>query len=445
MATEIRRGRLSPVDAVDIALRRCQEVSPTLNPFTTVLDESARADAREAERAITAGYQHGPLHGVPIAVKDAIWVRDAPATLGSRALAEFIAPEDAIVVKRLRAAGAIVVAKTTCSELLWAMHGCSDLFGITRNPRNTRYSPGGSSGGSAAVVAAGVVPLALGSDAGGSIRVPASFCGIVGVKPSRGRVPLTPGFGETATTNTFGPLARSVRDAALCLQVIADPSSGDGELGDPPRTAEKLGGPRIRVEDLRVACSLGSDQSEVGLTVSRLFDASVADLRRRGWTLQYATPELPDLARHLDALYLGEMSGLVEGRKDQLGELAHDLMDRADMISAERVVEARSALAAYTSVWDTFFMRFDLLLTPTSPIEPFQADPRNGVRLGQRTINIERDAWWQLPAMANLAGGPSVSVPAGTFANGLPFGLMLTGPRGQDDLCLAAAQAICDR
>ncbi|MBI2287476.1 MAG: amidase, partial [Chloroflexi bacterium] len=202
-------------------LFRIERLNPKINAYCTLVAESARQQARVAEAKVMKGEIAGPLHGVPISIKDLIFTRGIRTTGGSRIYQNFIPEQDAVVVERLKAAGAIIIGKTNTSEFGWTAITDNRLFGATRNPWNTGFNAGGSSGGAAASVAASMGSLAIGSDAGGSIRVPSSFCGVFGFKPSFGRVPLNPGFPEWGTLAHIGPITRTVRDAALAMEVIA--------------------------------------------------------------------------------------------------------------------------------------------------------------------------------------------------------------------------------
>ena len=226
-AADIRSGRRTSVDVVTSALQRIQESQSILNAFTIVLEESALTSAAAADRAVHDGGPLPPLLGVPVSVKDHIWMAGEPATNGSLALRDFIPGEDAVPVARLRAAGAVIVGKTNNPEFCYRGFTDNLVHGLTRNPWNLQRTPGGSSGGAGASVAAGLTSLALGTDGGGSIRIPASFCGVVGHKPTFGLVPKEPGFKGWKTLSVDGPITRSVRDAALMLSVIAGPSAAD--------------------------------------------------------------------------------------------------------------------------------------------------------------------------------------------------------------------------
>ncbi|HUO65822.1 MAG TPA: amidase family protein, partial [Terriglobales bacterium] len=227
LAALIRGKKVSPVEVTDAVLARIERVNPALNAFCTVTAEEARDAAQAAEVAVMTGEELGALHGVPVSIKDLVFTRRVLTTGGSRLFAEHVPEEDAVCVERLKGAGAVLIGKTSTPEFGHKGVTDSPLFGITRNPWNPSLTPGGSSGGAGAAVAAGLGPLAVGTDGGGSIRIPASFCGIYGLKPSFGRVPQGPGFPGWETFSATGPMTRTVRDAAAMLDAMAGPDDRD--------------------------------------------------------------------------------------------------------------------------------------------------------------------------------------------------------------------------
>ncbi|MDQ2838233.1 MAG: amidase [Actinomycetota bacterium] len=270
-AEDIRSGSLSAVEAVSTALARIDERDGELNAFTVLVAEQARGQAAEVDR----GQRTGPLAGVPISVKDHVWVRGMPATNGSRALADHIAGQDCACVSRLIAAGAIIVGKTNNPEFCYRGITTNDLYGTTRNPRDPSRTPGGSSGGAAASVAAGMVPLAIGTDGGGSIRIPSAFCGTFGLKPTFGLVPKMPGFRGWPTLSVTGPIASSARDLALALSVMAGASPLD-PLSYPAPAADYL--QAVSAPDwagLRIAVSVDLGFAELDPDVRQAFGATL--------------------------------------------------------------------------------------------------------------------------------------------------------------------------
>jgi Asp-tRNA(Asn)/Glu-tRNA(Gln) amidotransferase A subunit family amidase len=439
LADRIRARAVSPVEVVDASLARIASVDPVLNACTVVLEDDARAQARAAERVLMAGDQVGPLHGVPVAIKDAIWVKDQPATMGSRALADFRPEEDAVVVRRLRDAGAILVAKTTNPELLWSGYTRSELYGVSRNPWNTERSPGGSSGGSGAAVASGIVPLALGTDAGGSIRLPAAFCGIVGLKPSHGVVPRCPGFEEGRSVNVFGPLTRSVADARLALQVIAGPDPADN-LSVPLAGPQELTGPAI---DLRIAWTPTVEDHSLDRSVASEFDKAIGTLEQAGWQLVEACPRAGSLAEFVNDVYLGELPPMLAGREHLLSAPIREIVAESRRLTATDYYDAQLRRAGYARIWEAFFDRYDALLTPAAAMPPFPADPQEPILIDGKAHDLDQDLGYLLLNMvANLVGGPAVTVPIGVNEDGLPVGIQIMTGRFGDWLALMIAEEI---
>jgi Asp-tRNA(Asn)/Glu-tRNA(Gln) amidotransferase A subunit family amidase len=439
VAEVVRTREMSALEVVDRSLQSIAEWEPALNACTVVLAEQAQAAAVEADRAVARGEELGPLHGVPVAIKDHIWVSGTASTTGSRALADFVAQEDAVTVARLRDAGAIVVAKTTNPEYMWAAYTRSVLHGVTRNPWNTERTSGGSSGGSASAVASGMVPLALGSDGGGSIRIPASFCGLVGHKPTRGVVPRGPGGNLYRTTGVIGPLARSVRDAVTCLSTIAGPHPVD--IGAAPVPLGLKAASSGRAPQGRVAWSLDLGYVEVSSGVRTAFMAALEQLDGLGWKLEEARPATGDPEPFATPIYYGEMGRPPEGREHLLEPTTASYFETARELSAIDYHNGQGARAAYSRVWEEFLTEYELLLTPTVAIPPFAADPQGPIVVDSRHIDPDADLWFGLSLPANLTGQPSTTVPLGTD-DGMPFGVQLTARRFQDGVCLAAAASI---
>jgi Asp-tRNA(Asn)/Glu-tRNA(Gln) amidotransferase A subunit family amidase len=437
----VRARTVGPVELALAALERIESLEPSINACTVVLAETALAEAHAVEREIASGHDGGALAGVPLAIKDVIWVRGVPATMGTRVLADFVPAEDAVAVRRLREAGAIVVAKTTNPPFCDAGYSASELYGVTRNPWRLDRTPGGSSGGSGAVVAAGMTPLALGTDMGGSIRIPAAFCGIAGFKPSHGLVARGPCFEEARTLNAIGPMARTVRDLALCLNVIAGPDPADNLSIADPRCDYREAMAAGDVPGLRVAWSADLGGVDVDAPVRAAFRRATDALEQAGWNLEEACPDLPPTEPVWFAVALGERGSFADGREELIEPGVRPLLAAADKLSAKEYYAAQLARATYARTWGAFFERYDLILTPTVPLAAFGAD-LPAAQLNGRPIDVDRDVWWELLLPANLIGGPAVSVPMGLSEEGLPFGLQIMGPRFQDARCLAAAAAI---
>ncbi len=289
-AASVRAGDVSAAELVEASLDAIARGNPAINAFTVVLAEEARMRARAVDAAVSRG-ESAPLLGVPITIKDHIWMRDAPATNGSLAYRDFIPDADCEAVARLRAAGAIIVGKTNNPEFCYRGTTDNRVFGVTRNPWNLSRTPGGSSGGAGASVAAGMAPIALGTDGGGSVRIPASFCGVVGHKPTFGLVPKEPGFKGWKTLSVDGPITRSVRDAALALSVLAGPAAADDMTYPAPAQDYVAAATEQRdIGSLRVACSVDMGFASVDPDVRAAFGRALDTLSDLGCNLTEAHP-----------------------------------------------------------------------------------------------------------------------------------------------------------
>src|SRR5438067_8729801 len=289
----VRAKKLSPIEVTDAVLSRIDAVNPTLNAFCVVAAEQARAAAREAEIAVTKGEPLGPLHGVPVSIKDVLFTRGLTTTGGSRLFADHVPDEDAIAVARLKAAGAVLLGKTNTSEFGHKAVTENPLFGVTRNPWNPALTPGGSSGGAAAAVASGLGPLALGTDGGGSVRIPAAFCGVYGFKPSWGRVPQYPSFPGWEHLSVTGPITWTVRDAALVLDVIA--GDDDRDRHSLPREARSyLEGCDDDIRGLHVAWSPDLGYAAVDPRALAVCENAAAEFEALGCHVEVVNPAWED-------------------------------------------------------------------------------------------------------------------------------------------------------
>jgi Asp-tRNA(Asn)/Glu-tRNA(Gln) amidotransferase A subunit family amidase len=441
-AEDIRSGATTSVAVVTEALGRARD--PEINAFTVVLEAEALESAAEAD-ALAAKGSRLPLLGVPVSVKDHIWMTGTPATNGSLALRDFVPPEDNVAVARLRAAGAVIIGKTNNPEFCYRGFTDNLLFGLTRNPWDLGRTPGGSSGGAGASVAAGMTSIALGTDGGGSIRIPAAFCGVVGHKPTFGAVPKDPGFLGWKTLSVDGPLARSVRDAALVLSVIAGPAAEDDMTYPGLSAAELLAAVQEpELAGLRIAWSEDMAGLSVDPGVRAVFRTAVEALRGLGATLIEAYPEVPhptDLWNTIACAegFVSEGPLLAEFR-DRMSPGIPELIEAGRDTTAAEYVAAMHEKARYTRLWAEFFTSFDLLLTPTMQLTAFPVGIQTPEFIDGQPVDPFFDDWCTSCLSANLAGLPATSVPAG-LADGLPVGLQIMGPRWADARTLRAAAA----
>jgi aspartyl-tRNA(Asn)/glutamyl-tRNA(Gln) amidotransferase subunit A len=445
-ATELlaayRAGDLSPVEACDAVLARIDATNPVLNAYCLVDAENARKLAAESARRWADGEPCGALDGVPVSIKDILLTRGWPTLRGSRA----IDPDqewahDSPVVARLRGQGAVLLGKTTTPELGWKAVTDSPLTGITRNPWNPERTPGGSSGGAAAAVAAGMAPLAVGTDGGGSVRIPAAFTGIFTLKPTYGLVPYYPAsaFGTLAHT---GPMTRTVADAALVLDVIAGPDHHDWSALPPVahRFAEAR---RDDLSGLRVAYSptLGFPSVAAILhpEVASAVDAAAAVFASLGATVDAVDPPIADPVEEFHALWFAGAAAAVAGlpRRAELDPGLAEIAEAGAALSAVDYVRANACRASLGIAMGTFHLDYDLLITPTVPIPAFQA----GREVPPDWPERRWTSWTPLTYPFNMTQQPAAGVPCGFTSDGLPIGLQVIGPRHSDALVLAACQA----
>ncbi len=438
----IRARQLSPVELTEAVLARIERLHPALNAFCLIAHEEARAAAREAEIALMKDEPIGPLHGVPLSVKDVIPTRGLVTTGGSRLFAGVTPSEDALAVARLRAAGAVLVGKTNTSEFGHKAVTDNPLFGATRNPWDPAYSPGGSSGGAAAAVATGQGPIALGTDGGGSVRIPASFCGVYGLKPSWGRVPGYPVFPGWERFSHTGPITRTVRDAAAVLDVIG--GVDDRDLDSLPGEAEgNLEACEQSVRGLHVAWSPDLGYARVDPEVLGLCEEAAAEFESLGCHVEVVNPGWPSPEEGFGTMVAAQFHAAWADRlPDAESELDPTLVKfvrRGAEVTARQYLDAQRQLRDFWIEAHAFLARFDLLLTPTVAVPPFAAGaPPPREVAGQRVPVL---GWMPFTYLFNMTGQPAASVPVGFASTGLPIGLQIVGRRHADRTVLAASAA----
>lgn len=435
-----RSGALSPQEATATFLARMRDVGEPVNAFCLVDPDQTMQQAAEAAGRYRTGSFLGPLDGVPVAVKDTLLTRGWPTLRGSKATD----PDqpwlhDSPAVLRLRQHGAVLIGKTTTPEFGWKAVTDSPLTGASRNPWNTALSPGGSSGGSAAAIASAMTPLALGTDGGGSIRIPASFCGVVGIKPTFGRVPQWPAspFGGLSHV---GPMAWTVADAAVVLAALSGPDPQDpaslalGPPGDMPQADQDISG-------LRIGLSLDLGYAEVHREVADAVYSAARVLEALGAVIIEAHPGFADPIVAFETLwYVGAAKAVAPYSTGLRGQMDPGLIEIAaagTSISALEYLGALDAQSELTRVTEAFFASYDLLVTPTLPIAAFSA----GREVPDGWPGRRWMSWTPFTYPFNLSGSPAVSVPCGFTATGLPIGLQIVAARKADWLAITAARA----
>ncbi|MDL2397838.1 amidase [Rhizobium mayense] len=422
LGSRFRDGSLSPVDVVTAALERIERLEPSLNAIAHVMRDAALKEAARAAADLRSGRDLGPLHGIPVAIKDLIEVRDVATGFGSRVRPPAIAADDAELVKRLREAGAIILCKTNLLEYAYGI--AHPDVGQTNNPHDTRRTSGGSSGGSAAVVAAGIVPLGVGTDTGGSIRIPASYCGIVGLKPTFGLVPVDGVFPLSQTLDHVGPLARSVTDATILLEYLC---------GQPFRLS------RPSLEGVTIGVlSYHADSRELTPAVAENLRQAIKTLEARGASvktidiplLASANSELrkiikPEASLIHRELYAENPAGYAPRTRSQI-EAGFD-------VSAVNYLQAQDFRLRLRNAVEAQFADVDVLLSPSVPFPAPIEDPE---------FTEEGEEGEMLSSgFANMTGQPSISLPCGMDGH-LPLGLQLTGSFCNDAKLLQIALGV---
>lgn len=453
----MRAGDRSPVTVVDTLLDRIKTRNDRTNAFVTVTSERARKAARQAERDIEENHSLGPLHGVPIAVKDLSNVAGVQTTFGSQLFENHVAEEDDEFVRRLKAAGAIIIGKTNTPEFGLGCTTDNLVVGPTGTPFDPTKISGGSSGGSGAALADQLVPLAQGSDTGGSIRTPASCCGVFGIKPSFGRVPRVNrpnGFADHTPFSATGPMARTVADAALMLDIMAGPDSGD-PFSLPENSTDYVAATKRSVDNLRVAYSPNLGIYPVDSVVRDVVDEAVEAFADVGARVERVNPDFDcEQADVLDAFYtfakvrweslfdnLETVHGL-DPRGADRGKLRPVTIKTILESNPVTIREYKHADTTRTKVYDgivNLFQEYDLLVTPTLSVPPFEHGEFPAEVDG---TEIERLRGWLLTQPFNFSGHPVGAVPAGLTADSLPVGMQIVGRRHADDDVLAASAAI---
>ncbi len=444
MVAAVAAKEVSARELLELHLQRLEETNPAVNAVVSLDVRRAREQALAADERLARGEPVGALHGLPFAFKDTHEVAGWPTTFGSPLREDHVSRRDDLVVERIRAAGVVVVGKTNVPEWAAGSHTFNRIFGTTRNPYALSRSAGGSSGGAAAALASGMVPLAEGSDMGGSLRNPASFCNVVGLRPSVGRVPTWPTTNAWELTSVGGPMARNVEDLALLLSVIAGPSTRapmsletPGSAFAPPLT----GG----LEGLRVAMSVDlGGVIAVDHGVARIVQAQEAVFSGAGAHVEQTHPDLAgaeEVFRTLRAwLFQHRFGTLLAKRPDAFKQsLADNIRAGADLTGADvaRAYERRTRLAERVR---TFFETYDVLVMPVSQVPPFSADDEYPTAINGRPQATYLD-WMRSAYLITVTGCPAISVPAGFTPEGWPVGIQIVAAPNQERRLLEVAHA----
>jgi amidase len=438
LAALIRGKDASAFEVVDACLARIAQVNPQLNAVVALVADDAREKARAADQALARGDTLGPLHGVPMTIKDSLDTAGVVTTAGTQGRKNFVPKEDATVVKRLKAAGAILLGKSNTPELTWAWETNSPVYGVTNNPWNSKLSSGGASGGAAAIVAAGGVPFDIGSDSGGSIRVPAHFCGVAGIKATSGRVPRTghiiPAEGHMQSFTMLGPLTRSVDDLSLIFPVIAGPDWRDAAIIPMP-----LGDPnRVQIQGLRLAMHTDNGARTPHPDVAKVVIDAAKIMEGGGVRIESQRPAALDEVLQMDAdIYRADGAASLRRILEKAGtqESGPDVafgLDQKAMTSGE-LTAFIERLDAWRGRMLQFMESYDAILCPPCAF----AKMPHGASAG-----AEANSAFSYTFAYNMTGWPAVVVRAGTSSEGLPIGVQIVGRPWREDVVLALAQHI---
>ncbi|MDF1603014.1 amidase [Nocardioides sp. YIM 152315] len=440
----VRRREISARELLELHLARIAECNPRLNAIVSLDEERARTGAAEADEQLASGADVGPLHGLPFAFKDTHAVAGWRTTYGSPLFADHVPDRDELLVERVRRAGAVTIGKTNVPEFAAGSHTFNTVFGTTLNPVDPTRSAGGSSGGAACALASGMVPLADGSDMGGSLRNPASFCGVVGLRPSLGRVPEWPLYNQWETTSVGGPMARNVGDLALLLSVLAGPDTraphGLGEPGSAfaPPVSGSLSGLRVAL-----SADLGGG-FEVDDEVAAIVAASAEVFAGAGAAVESAHPaldEADDTFRTLRAWHFQAKFGtLLAEHPESFKQSLADNIRAGESLTGADVARAYHQRTLLSERMREFFESHDVLVLPVSQVPPFPADQEFPTEINGRPMETYLD-WMRAAYFITVTGCPAISVPFRTTARGLPVGIQIVAAHGRDRFLLEVAAA----
>ena len=448
LAADVRARKLSARDVVAACLARIEETNGVLNAVCT-LNPAALADAEAADRRLAAGTPARPLEGIPFLVKDVIPTRGIRTTYGSKLHEHLVPDEDAVSVERLKAAGGILLGKTNTPEFATDVYTTNAIFGPTRNPWDARTTAGGSSGGSGAAVAAGMAPVALGTDFGGSVRLPAAFCGIVGLRPAPGRIPVYPAdfAWDTLVAHVHGPMTRTVEDTALMFAALAGPDDRDPtSLPADGVDYAAAGRPRATLAGRRLAwCGDLGGLVPVDPEVMRVATKAARALEALGALVEdvaFDASDLKDIIAGTRAFAMtARFAALVEAHGARMAEALVRQVTDARAFDVQAVARAERMRSAYYHRVRTLLERYHHVLTPTAGVPAFRIDRPLPAEIGGRPVERFYDAFLFTYAFS-VTGLPVLSIPCGFTSSGLPVGLQIVGRRLREDTVLGAAAAM---
>ena len=436
----IRDRTLSATEVLDSHLVRISAVNSTVNAVVTLSQDMARTQAENIDERIAQGEDVGPLAGVPIGIKDTIGTAGIRTTYGSPLFADHMPETDDILVQRIKKADAVIIGKTNTPEFATGGNTYNDVFGLTRNPWNTKLSVGGSTGGGAAGLISGMFPLALGSDLGGSLRIPAAFCGVLGIRPTVGLVPSGPRSIPFDTLGVPGPMARSAEDLALLLEVVTQPHNSDPNsscrgyvrCGDEPPT-------NLRIAYVADVAGIGGDKE-----VARICNQAADKLARIGHTIEKVDFDLSEGRQAFAVLRAQWMVTKYLGIMDRLGELGENLSGNIRKGLNQKPTDIAEAEAIRAKLWGKLvdvFDTYEAILTPTLSILPFPVEQNYPSTIKGKKMENYFD-WFAPTLVFSLFGVPALSVPSGLTSENLPTSLQIIGPRFSEEVLIGLAAQV---
>jgi len=442
----LRKKVISPVELIQAFLERIDKINPVINAYGTLVSKMALEAARKTESAIMRGDEAGLLAGIPVSIKDVTMTAGIRTTYGSKLYESFVPDVDELLVERVKQEGGIILGKTNTPEFAAGASTFNQVFGITRNPWNTAYTVGGSSGGAAASVAAGIGPLASGSDLGGSLRLPAAFCGVVGLRPSPGRVPDYPSLLNWDDLAVQGPIARTIADTALFLDAMSGPD-GRSPVALPKETVPFLqAAQNPEAKNLKIAWSDNLNLMPVDPAVLKEARKAIDVFRGLGGEVAEDCPDFSG-ARETALTLRGVRFVAMYGEQYQndpefrrwVNPLVTGNIEQGLKLSVEEIAWAHRQRSEIWNRVKEFFDKYDLLLTPTTPIPPFLAEVKFPTEIAGKPMENYLD-WAMLTYAITMTGHPAISVPCGWMENGLPVGVQIVGRHhGEAALFKAAA------
>jgi Asp-tRNA(Asn)/Glu-tRNA(Gln) amidotransferase A subunit family amidase len=447
MAEQIKTQELSSLEITEMIIERIEKINPLINAYCTTSFEIAKEMAKKADERVKKGEKFGTLNGIPTSLKDIIETKGIKTTYGSKMYENFVPEEDAIVVKRLKDAGCVILGKTNTPE--FAFSGITDnpVFGESKNPWHRERTTGGSTGGGAAAIASGLGPLTVGTDAGGSIRIPSALCGVYGLKPSFGRVPTYPYvILHSRTINHYGPLVRYVEDAALMLDVMKGPDDND-RLSLPDQNLSYLESIDNKPNKLKIGYSLDLGYAKVlDPDVEKGVLNSIDKFEQFGWTTEHAKIKIRKAEMAFYTLYTVDFGYDLKPKfKEWKDKIDPDLVKLAEGGLGYSGIDVMRAMDQRRIIYDTinsFFKEYDLLITPTTAIPAFELGIMYPPVINGK--NVSPTGWQPFTLPFNLTGHPAGTVPCGWSSEGLPIGMQIVGKRFDELTVLQVSKAFQD-